>query len=71
MREHEWAAPTGHCRNCGIGPLCEAAFRACPGCPTYRCHNCGKRSWAAGGRPVCCYCGAKARLAAANIESAE
>lgn len=30
--------------------------------PTYRCHKCGKESWANGGRPVCYYCQTPAKV---------
>jgi hypothetical protein len=32
--------------------------------PTYNCWKCGRGSWEGGGRPICCYCGAKAKIVA-------
>lgn len=35
----------------------------------YRCWKCRQESHAQGGRPICCFCGAKARVRPAALQS--
>lgn len=61
----------GECRKCyypfdvdklSLDSLCPHCKTMTEPKPTYVCWKCGKGSWQNGGRPICCYCGAKGQI---------